>query len=163
MDRIGIEAFFKAFSENDPETCAKLDPHNRQRIIRAWEVYAHTGKGLSYWHSLPKVLPDPELKFSVELIMPLRAELYERCDARFLEMIDLGALEEVRAFDDLMMAGKIPIDSPVAHALGFQYLQQHVRGEMPLETAIMLAQSETRHYAKRQCTWFKHQLNKPAH
>jgi tRNA dimethylallyltransferase len=48
MDKIGIEAFFAALSEKDPETAARLDPRNRQRIIRAWEVLAHTGRGLSY-------------------------------------------------------------------------------------------------------------------
>lgn len=158
MDKIGIEAFFKAFRESDPETCEKLDPHNRQRIIRAWEVFSHTGKGLAYWHTLPKIAPDPDLEFAVELLMPLRGDLYETCDARFLKMIEMGALEEARAFDDQLMSGKVPIDAPVTHALGFQYLQQHVRGEMPLETAVMLAQAETRHYAKRQCTWFKHQM-----
>jgi tRNA dimethylallyltransferase len=96
--------------------------------------------------------------FDLTLVMPLRGDLYKRCDERFMAMIAAGAIEEVREFDDRLMAGKIPFDSPLTHALGFQPLQQHVRGEIPLETAVTLAQAETRHYAKRQATWFRHQL-----
>jgi tRNA dimethylallyltransferase len=158
LDRIGISAFYDTLKEKDPETAAKLDPQNRQRLVRAWEVLAHTGKGLSYWHTLPRAEPDPDFVFDITLVMPLRAQLYERCDLRFSQMIENGAVEEARDFDDRMMAGTIPVDTPVAHALGFRPLQEHVRGEMPLETSIMLAQAETRHYAKRQSTWFKHQI-----
>lgn len=158
LDRIGIEAFYATLKEKDPETAAKLDPQNRQRLVRAFEVLAHTGHGMAYWHTLPKAEPDPDLIFDVTIVMPLRGTLYERCDARFLKMIDLGIVEEVRHFDDLMLAGKIPLDCPLSHALGFQPLQQHIRGEMLLDTAIMLGQAETRHYAKRQATWFRHQL-----
>lgn len=158
LDRIGLVDFYAALREKDPETAARLDPQNRQRLIRAWEVLTHTGQGLSAWHRLPRVEPDPGLTFSVHLVMPLRAELYDRCDRRFLAMIEAGAVEEVRAFDDLLLSGKVPLDAAVTHALGFQPLQQHVRGEIDLETAIFLAQNETRHYAKRQSTWFRHQL-----
>lgn len=158
LDRIGIEAFYQSLQEQDPDTAAKLDPQNRQRLVRAWEVFVHTGKGLSYWHSLPKSSPDPDLTFKITLINPLRADLYERCDARFLKMMETGALEEARAFDDKITEGKIPFDTAVSHALGFRPLQQHFLGEIDLETAIMLGQNETRHYAKRQVTWFRHQM-----
>lgn len=158
LDRIGIAAFYETLREKDPETAEKLDPQNRQRLVRAWEVLAHTGRGLSYWHTLPRIETDPDLVFEIDALTPLRGTLYERCDARFLKMIEAGAIEEVRTFDDMMMAGKIPVDSPVTKALGFTPLQAHIRGEMPLETAIMLGQADTRHYAKRQTTWFRHQL-----
>ena len=158
MDRIGVDAFFAELAAKDPETASRLDPKNRQRLVRAWEVLVHTGKGLSYWHTLPKIEADPDLAFDVEIAMPLRHELYERCDRRFLTMIEHGVVEEVRAFDELLMAGKSPVDAAVTHALGFHSLQQHVRGEMDLESAIFIAQNETRHYAKRQSTWFRHQM-----
>ncbi len=158
MDRMGVDAFFAELSNKDPETAAKLDPKNRQRLVRAWEVLVHTGKGLSYWHTLPRIEADPDLSFDVEIVMPLRQELYERCDRRFLQMIEQGVVEEVRALDELLMSGKVPVDAAITHALGFESLQQHVRGEMDLESAIFIAQNETRHYAKRQSTWFRHQL-----
>lgn len=158
LDAVGIEAFYKSLQEKDPETAAKLDPHNRQRLVRAWEVFAHTGKGLSYWHSLPKAAPDPDLEFEVTIVSPLRADLYERCDARFLKMIEMGALDEARGFDHKILNGDVPFDAAVTHALGFRPLQQHLHGEIDLDTAIMLGQNETRHYAKRQVTWFRHQM-----
>ena len=72
--------------------------------------------------------------------------------------MDRGALEEVQDFDDRILKGEIPETAPLTHALGFRPLQSHLRGEMDIETAIVLAQSETRHYAKRQVTWFRHQI-----
>lgn len=158
MDRIGIEAFYRSLQEQDPDTAAKIDRHNPQRLVRAWEVLAHTGQGLSYWHTLPKAEPADDLDFRVTLVSPPREDLYRSCDVRFLTMMEKGALEEVRAFDALIEDGKVPLDAPVTHALGFKPLQAHLRGEHDLDTAIFLAQNETRHYAKRQVTWFRHQL-----
>ncbi len=158
MDRMGVDAFFKELAHKDPATAAKIDPKNRQRLVRAWEVLVHTGKGLSYWHTLPRIEADPDLVFDVEIVMPLRQEIYERCDRRFLQMIEDGVVEEVRAFDELLMSGKVPVDAAITRALGFEPLQQHVRGELDLESAIFIAQNETRHYAKRQSTWFRHQM-----
>lgn len=157
MDKIGIEEFFKQLSELDPELCATIDRHNRQRLVRAYEVIAHTGEKMSYWQSLPPVNKPDHLNFKTQIILPEREALYARCDARFDIMIGMGAVEEVRDFDDKIMAGKIPFDCPLTHALGFKPLQEYVRGEMDLTTAITLGKAETRHYAKRQVTWFKHQ------
>ena len=158
MDSLGIEEFFLQLTKLDPVLCDKIDRHNRQRLVRAYEVIAHTGKPMSYWQSLPSVgIPD-HLHFIPHLIMPERDILYDRCNQRFDIMVDMGVVDEVRQFDDRMMAGKIPFDCALTHALGFQSLQAHVRGEMDLETAITLSKNETRHYAKRQATWFKHQM-----
>jgi tRNA dimethylallyltransferase len=158
MDKVGIAAFFEAFREKDPEMAAKLDPNNRQRLIRAWEVLAHTGQSLAWWQSLPKQHAPEDLLFEITLVMPDRDVLYDRCNRRFEDMIASGAVQEAREFDDRIMAGKVPIDSPATKALGFEALQAHVRGEMPIESAIFLAQNDTRHYAKRQATWFRHQV-----
>lgn len=158
LDRIGIEEFFRQLQKVDPVIAEKIDPHNRQRLVRAYEVFAHTGKPLSYWQSLPPVDIPSDMNFKTDVLMPERDMLYERCNARFDMMIEQGAVERVRDFDDKILAGKIPFDCPLTHALGFQPLQAHVRGEMDLGTAITLAKNETRHYAKRQVTWFKNQM-----
>ena len=158
MDRVGVDAFFQVLCEEDPETASRLDPKNRQRLIRAWEVQAHTGKSLSYWQSLPKQPPAPDLHFDIHLILPEREALYERCNRRFVEMIEQGGLEEVRQFDEEIELGKIPAGVALTHALGVQPLRDYLHGEMNLDTAIFLAQNETRHYAKRQVTWFRHQM-----
>lgn len=158
MDSIGIEAFFLQLKKIDPVIAEKIDPQNRQRLVRAYEVFAHTGKPMSYWQSLPPVDVRNDLNFKTEIIMPDRDVLYARCNDRFDAMIDGGAVQQVRDFDDKILAGKVPFDCALTHALGFEYLQAHVRGEMDIDTAITLAKNETRHYAKRQVTWFKNQL-----
>ena len=158
MDSIGIDAFFLQLKKIDPVIAEKIDPQNRQRLVRAYEVFAHTGKPMSYWQSLPPVDVRNDLNFKTEIIMPDRDVLYARCNDRFDAMIDGGAVQQVRDFDDKILAGKVPFDCALTHALGFEYLQAHVRGEMDIDTAITLAKNETRHYAKRQVTWFKNQL-----
>ncbi len=158
MDKIGIENFFLQLKEIDPVIAETIDPHNRQRLVRAYEVFAHTGKPMSYWQSLPPVGIRHDLNFKTEIIMPDRDDLYERCNARFDAMITGGAVQQVRDFDDKILAGRIPFDCALTHALGFASLQAHVRGEMDLDTAIVLSKNETRHYAKRQVTWFKNQI-----
>jgi tRNA dimethylallyltransferase len=86
--------------------------------------------------------------------MPPRAALYARCDARFAAMIERGALDEVAA---LIALGLAP-DVPAMKALGVPELARHLAGEADLETAIAAAQQATRRYAKRQLTWFRHQI-----
>lgn len=158
MDQLGIEKFFQNLKQLDPVIAERIDPHNRQRLVRAYEVMAHTGHPMSYWQSLPSIGVPDEYQFLPHIISLERETLYNRCNTRFDVMIQNGVLEEVREFDDQMMAGKIPFDCALTHALGFQYLQSYVRGEMDLETAITLSKNETRHYAKRQTTWFKNQI-----
>lgn len=161
FDKIGLVEFFAELQRADPIIAAKIDRHNPQRLVRAMEVFMGTGKPLSYWQELPPIPVDPDLKFDIQLIMPERDDLYRRCDRRFDMMIKNGALEEVRAFDEDIMAGKVEIDAALTHALGFKPLQDYLRGNIDLESAIYLAKSETRHYAKRQTTWFRHQLTQP--
>lgn len=158
MDSLGIDEFFEQLKNIDPVIAEKIDRHNRQRLIRAYEVQAHTGQPMSYWQSLPPIGIPEHLNFIPTLIMPEREVLYDRCNHRFDKMIEAGIIEEVRQLDDKIMAGKIPFDCTLTHALGFQPLQSHVRGEVDLETAITLSKNDTRHYAKRQVTWFKHQM-----
>ncbi len=160
MDRLGAEKFHAALREKDPVMADRLHPNDRQRNLRAWEVLAHTGESLAEWQKLPKVEPDSSLVFAITIILPDRDILYRNCDARLREMVKAGVIAEVNQLDDDIMAGKVHIDAPVTHALGFTPLQQHVRGEIDLETAIILAQNETRHYAKRQTTWFRNQIKK---
>ncbi len=159
MDELGIDGFHEMMKEKDPVMAARLHPNDRQRNLRAYEVLVHTGESLSEWQKVPKVEPDPRLVFDIEVIIPEREVLYAQCDERFKQMVKIGAIEEVTKLDDDIMAGRVNIDAPITHALGFEALQQHVRGEADLETAIFMAQSETRHYAKRQTTWFRNQIN----
>jgi tRNA dimethylallyltransferase len=87
-------------------------------------------------------------------LAPERAALYARIDARFARMLEEGALEEVRA----LAARKLDPLLPAMKAHGVPWLIRHLAGEMTLDEAAEKARSDTRHYAKRQFTWFRHQL-----
>lgn len=135
--------------ELDPESAARIRPGDTQRLLRAWEVLSATGRSLADWQREPA--PSGKERFATILLMPERAALYAACDQRFDRMVAHGALDEARALRD---------DPPpaIAKAVGVRPLLRHLRGEIGLERAIDEGKRETRHYAKRQITWFRNQL-----
>jgi tRNA dimethylallyltransferase len=138
----------------DPATAARLRPSDRQRIIRALEIFEATGRPLVEWQASPgKPLIKHGHAISVFLAVD-RAELRGRIDARFDKMLAEGALEEVRAF----AARKLDPALPAMKAHGAPWLMKHLAGEMSLVEAANGAKADTRKYAKRQETWFRHQL-----
>ncbi|WP_289079291.1 tRNA (adenosine(37)-N6)-dimethylallyltransferase MiaA [uncultured Thalassospira sp.] len=155
LEDIGHAAFFEKLKKNDPETAATLDGANTQRMIRAAEVFAHTGRGLASWHKEPMVPPPANMKFKKLCYMPPRDILYDRCDRRFDLMLEQGAIDEVR---DLIALG-LPDTTPVMKAVGVRELGAYLAGEIDLATAREKSQRETRRYAKRQLTWFRHQMS----
>lgn len=153
---LGNAGFHRRLAERDPLTASRLDPGNSQRLVRAWEVLEATGRPLAEWQAEPPVgaMPARWLTFA---LLPPRDALYARCDARFRLMVEQGALDEVRA---LMALGLDPA-LPAMKALGVPELMAHLRGETGLDEAVAAAQQATRNYAKRQVTWFRHQLISP--
>jgi tRNA dimethylallyltransferase len=149
LDEIGAEAFFAHFSARDPETAASLRPTDTQRVLRAASVLAATGRSLRFWQQLEGTPVLKDLRVARFVLSPPRDQLYGRIDARFAAMADEGAFEEVRA-----LAGLDP-SLPAARALGVPQLLAHLRGEQTREAAVKAGQAETRHYAKRQLTWFR--------
>ena len=156
MNAIGAPAFHADFAQIDPVMAARLKPGDTQRLIRAWEVLAHTGQSLSVWQSLPKTPPPDDLVFDITLVMPDRETLYDRCDRRFDTMLKSGALEQVRDFA-AALGDNDPKTVPVTRALGFLPLREHLRGELTFAEAVEKSKADTRHYAKRQVTWFRNQ------
>jgi tRNA dimethylallyltransferase len=150
---IGGDAFRTVLAARDPVIAARLEPGDRQRLIRAWEVVEATGTPLSEWQALPKD-PGHELEFRLIGLMPPRDALYARIDSRFAAMLERGALEEAARFDALGLSLALPANK----ALGLPELRRHLRGEIDLAEAAKLARQASRNYAKRQVTWFRHQL-----
>ena len=149
---VGGHAIHARLAERDPETARRLKPGDTQRLVRAWEVLDATGVPLSRWQAQ---LPErPPYAFDCVLLLPPRDALYAACDRRFLGMIDQGALDEARGLAELAL----PPDLPAMKALGVPELLAHLRGELSLDDAVARAQQSTRNYAKRQLTWFRHQL-----
>ncbi|WP_033068453.1 tRNA (adenosine(37)-N6)-dimethylallyltransferase MiaA [Thalassospira australica] len=155
LDALGHAVFFEKLKHDDPETAATLDGTNTQRLIRAAEVFAHTGRGLASWHKEPVITPPENMKFKKLCYMPPRDILYDRCNRRFDLMIEQGAIDEVR---DLLTL-RLPQTAPVKKAVGVRELSSHLAGEIDLDTAKEKSQRETRRYAKRQLTWFRHQMS----
>lgn len=158
---LGNPAFHAYLAGRDPCMGARLHPHDTQRLIRACEVLDFTGRSLAEWQAEPRVGGAQGLDFHYEIILPDREVLYAACDRRFDEMMAAGALEEVRIFDERLRHGELPEDCPPTRALGFQELRRYLKGSIGLTEAVTLAKAQTRHYAKRQTTWFRNQMAGP--
>ena len=149
----GGAAFRERLRVLDPEGAQRLPPGDRQRLVRAFAVVRATGMPLAEWQG--RGGGGAPYRFLALLLMPPRRALYAACDTRLQAMIAAGALDEVAA---LAARGLAP-DPPAMKALGVPDLLRHLRGEIALEAALALAQQATRRYAKRQTTWFRHQMN----
>jgi len=154
LQRDGVEALHAALAQRDPASAERLKPRDRTRIARALEVVEATGRSLTDWHreGLPPLLPPGS--FSALFLDPERDELYTRIDARYDAMLAAGALEEVAA----LAARRLDPLLPAMKAHGVPALIRHLRGEIALGEAAEIGRADTRHYAKRQFTWFRHQL-----
>jgi tRNA dimethylallyltransferase len=154
LERDGVEALHTELALRDPTSAERLKPRDRTRIARALEVVEATGRSLTDWHrdGLPPLLAKGQ--FRALFLEADRDQLYARIDARFDVMLSSGALEEVamlaeRHLDPLL---------PAMKAHGVPALIRHLKGEITREEAAAIGRADTRHYAKRQFTWFRHQL-----
>jgi tRNA dimethylallyltransferase len=157
--RIGAQALHQVLSERDPVMAARLRPSDPQRIVRALEVLDSTGRSLAEWQSLPGegVLREDE---TVRLVLlPDRATLYRRCEERFDLMLRQGALDEVAALREQQLDPELPVMT--AH--GVPHLLAALAGDIDLETAAARAKQDTRHYAKRQFTWIRRNMQSWKH
>ena len=154
LERDGVEALHAELALRDPQSAERLKPRDRTRIARALEVVEATGRSLADWHrdGLPPLLPPGQ--FNALFLEPDREALYARIDARFAAMLKAGALDEVEA----LASRKLDPLLPAMKAHGVPALIRHLRGEISLDEAAVIGAADTRHYAKRQFTWFRHQL-----
>lgn len=151
-ETIGADAFRARLAERDPAIVARLKPGDRQRHIRAWEVVEATGRPLSHWQETQGE-PAP-YRFTTILLAPDRAWLRARIETRFDAMLEEGVVAEARmAFDRKPDPGW-----PGLKAHGAPELFAHFRQQFGLDEARRTAIDHTRQYAKRQMTWFRHQL-----
>jgi tRNA dimethylallyltransferase len=151
---VGAAALHAELALRDPATASRLEPADGQRIARALEVLDATGMPLSAWIGGEREQTGGAFRFHVILLMPPRDALNAAIDARFKAMLASGALDEVRS---LVQCGLDPA-LPAMKALGVPELLRLVEGRTSLEEAERCGQQATRRYAKRQATWFRHQL-----
>jgi tRNA dimethylallyltransferase len=150
---LGGVGFREHLAPLDPASAARLPPGDRTRLMRAFEVVRATGVPIGAWRHQPAA--PASYRFATLLLTPPRAALYAACDARFPAMIASGGLDEAKA----LMARGLDPGLPAMKAVGLRELLGYLRGEIALAEAVAAAQQATRHYAKRQTTWFRHQLS----
>lgn len=153
---MGGEAFRARLVAADAES-AKLHAGDVTRLTRAWEVLAATGKTLVSWQREAADGAPGELDFRPIVVAPPREALYRSCDRRFDLMMAGGALDEAARLSAL----KLDPDLPAMKALGVPELLALLAGAMSRDEAAAKARQATRNYAKRQTTWFRHQIIAP--
>jgi tRNA dimethylallyltransferase len=137
----------------DPEAAARLTPADTSRIARALEVVRSTGRPLAAWQRERTGGIADRVTLRPLILLPPRAWLYPRCDARFAAMVEHGAVAEV----DALLGRGLDASLPVMRAIGVAEIAAYLRGETTLADAIAAGQQATRRYAKRQYTWLAHQ------
>jgi tRNA dimethylallyltransferase len=148
---LGPAAFLAEVVAQDP-AMARLPEGDTQRLVRAWEVFAATGKPMSHFQALERapLIGAVDARVVVE---PPRDVLYARCDARAEAMLGEGAVEEVRR----LLGRNLDPALPVMKALGVAEIAALLRGETDRDEALARLQQNTRRFAKRQLTWFRNQ------
>ncbi|CDZ36837.1 TRNA dimethylallyltransferase [Neorhizobium galegae bv. officinalis] len=151
----GPEALHAELSARDATVAASLEPKDGQRIVRALEVLAETGRSIAEFQGRqgPVVIDPSRAKKLV--VLPDRKLLHERIDRRFETMLETGAVDEVRA---LLALDPAP-DLPVMKAIGVVQVAEMLEGRMSREEVIERGAALTRQYAKRQMTWFRNQMD----
>ena len=145
----GNEALFEKLKEIDPETAAKTHANNLIRVVRAMEVYEVTGKTMSEHQKDSHPIPSIYDVCYIGTNFADRDKLYARIEQRIDEMLEEGVEEEARFLFEHNGT------CTAAQAIGYKEFYPYFRGKMSREEAISVLKKETRHYAKRQITWFR--------
>ena len=140
-------------AELDPEAAARLEPRDTARTARALEVVLSTGRPLAAWQESREGGIAAEVTLQPLILLPPRSWLYERCDRRFEEMVDRGAIDEVEG----LLARRLDPSLPVMRAIGVREIAAFLSGAIGRDEMVARGQQATRNYAKRQHTWFAHQ------
>ena len=142
-----------ALEAEDTEAAARLAPADTARTMRALEVVRATGRTLKDWQARKTGGIGKQFALHPFILLPDRLWLYERCDRRFRQMFDSGAVEEVAA----LRGRDLDPSLPVMRAIGVPEITAYLQGDLSRDEAIVAGQTATRRYAKRQYTWFAHQ------
>ena len=147
----GIEAVIRQLQIVDPDSAARLHPSDQKRIIRAMEVYLETGKSITQHNLETQALPPRYKPVLFALEDSERAALYKRIDLRVEQMLEQGLIQEIR---QLLDSG-VPEKATAMQAIGYKEYVDALNGRCSIDEATSLVQQASRHYAKRQLTWFR--------
>ena len=156
-DAEGMEAMLTWLRSVDPEAAAKLHLSDRKRIIRALEVYLETGETITEHNRRTQAIPPKYDPLWFGLDFADRAELYRRIDLRVGIMLEMGLVEEIKS----LLSSGIPAKCTAMQAIGYKEFIAALDGRCTIEEAADQVRQSSRHYAKRQLTWFRR--NKSIH
>ena len=156
-DAEGMEAMLSWLRSLDPDSAARLHLSDRKRILRALEVYLETGETITAHNRRTQALPPRFRPLWLGLDFADRGELYRRIDLRVDEMLRQGLLAEIRE----LLASGIPPKCTAMQAIGYKEFVDSLQRSLPVEQAVEEVKKSSRHYAKRQLTWFRR--NKALH
>lgn len=146
----GLDTLYDELKEVDPEYADRMDGLNKQRIIRALDVYMQTGKPFSDFHTTPDEIQPPDDMIVIGLHRP-RPELHERIKRRTALMFKKGLVDEVRS---ILRMGYHE-DVQALRTVGYREVIQHLKGRLGRDQMVADINTSTRRYAKRQITWFR--------
>lgn len=153
------EQLFQELERIDYPYSKVVDASNPHRILRGIEIKLGTGKSiLDFWQDKKDNIFEKDYTFEKYIIQTEREVLYKRIDARFDKMITEGAVEEVKNVKKMIETDGLDKTS-LPKAIGLQHLLDYLDKKITLETAIELSKRDSRHYAKRQITWFNNRFN----
>lgn len=156
LERRGAEHLHRMLARVDPTLAARFAPKDWSRVTRALEVYFSSGKPLSEWQAITPEEPTEEAGRLFHFVLqPPREELYDRINLRTDLMVERGLLTEI---ENLIAAG-VPVTAKAFNAHGYKRFVEHLMGRRTLESAVEQMKLDTRHYAKRQWTWWRAQPN----
>ena len=150
-DTVGMDAMLEWLRSVDPEAAARLHPSDRKRIIRALEVYLETGETITAHNRRTQTLPPRYAPLWLGVDFAERAELYRSIEQRVDRMLELGLVEEIK---DLLASG-VPETTTSMQAIGYKEFVSALDCRCTIEEATADVKQASRHYAKRQLTWFR--------
>ena len=148
-DEVGLPAMLARLREIDPDTADRVS--DRKRILRALEVYLETGETITEHNRKTRLIPPKYTPLWLGLDFADRGELYRRIDKRVDIMLEMGLMEEIRSLLD----SGIPEKCTAMQAIGYKEFVNALEGREPLSQAAEEVKRASRHYAKRQLTWFR--------
>ncbi|MCI6938061.1 MAG: tRNA (adenosine(37)-N6)-dimethylallyltransferase MiaA [Clostridiales bacterium] len=150
-DAEGMQAMLRWLQSVDPDSAARLHLSDRKRILRALEVYLETGETITEHNRKTQQRPPKYSPLWLGLDFADRGELYRRIDGRVDAMLKMGLMEEIRE----LLASGIPAKCTAMQAIGYKEFVNALNGEESVQTAAEEVKKSSRHYAKRQLTWFR--------
>ena len=149
--KIGINNFIDKVKNIDEKSLNKISKNDTSRLRRIWEVYEYTHKTLTFWQSNKNLNFLSNQEYQLYLFTPDRKKIYNRVNQRFINMVDNGAIEEVKKLNTLDFDKSLPI----MRAHGVPEISSYLSGKISLEECIHKGQQVTRNYVKRQLTWWR--------